>query len=78
MADNSCETEALLRRAREGGSDALGELILRYSGRLRAMVDLLAACPRLEVRVVSGLRPGAVRAALAGDDAAGGTVLRSV
>ena len=40
MADNSCDTEALLRRAREGGSDALGELILRYSGRLRAMVDL--------------------------------------
>ncbi len=47
MESNSRETEALIRSAREGGSEALGQLLVRYAGRLRSMLSL-----RLDRRLV--------------------------
>ncbi len=46
-------------------------------GKVRAMLDLLDVVPDVEVRILSGLRPGAVAAALAGQAQAGGTVIRA-
>jgi RNA polymerase sigma-70 factor, ECF subfamily len=47
MDANSRETEALIQSAREGGSEELGRLLVRYAGRLRSMVSL-----RLDRRLV--------------------------
>jgi isopentenyl phosphate kinase len=61
-------------RASLGGShgvDVTGGML----SKVEEMVRLVLAYPRLEVRLISGLRRGAVRAALAGDEAAGGTVI---
>jgi hypothetical protein len=41
------------------------------------MLALAGELPGIEIRLVSGLRPGAVAAALAGDPAAGGTLIRA-
>jgi len=40
MISDSGETDVLLRRAREGEAEALGDLLRRYSGRLERMVRL--------------------------------------
>jgi isopentenyl phosphate kinase len=45
------------------------------AAKVRTMLDLVADRPRTEVRIVSGLRPGAVAAALTGEPEAGGTLL---
>ncbi len=44
------------------------------AAKVRAMLDLVQAYPDLTVRLVSGLRPGAIRAALLGTDT-GGTLV---
>ncbi len=43
------------------------------ASKLASMLDLVAEQPELEVRILSGLRPGALIAALRDDPAAGGT-----
>ena len=63
-------------RASLGGShgvDVTGGMLSKVT----EMVQLVTAYPGLEVRIVSGLRHGAVRSALLGWDAAGGTVIRA-
>ncbi len=40
MVSNSSETEGLLRRARGEEKEALGDLLMRYAGRLRSVVSL--------------------------------------
>lgn len=60
-----------LRGARFGASDVTGGMATKVG----IMLDLLATMPEVEVRIVSGLRPGAVAAALAGSATAGGTRL---
>jgi hypothetical protein len=47
------------------------------AGKVTAMLALVEQAPGFEVRVLSGLRPGAVRAALDGLPTAGGTLLRA-
>lgn len=59
--------------ARGGAMDVTGGM----ASKVASMLALVARRPGLEVRIVSGLRPGAVAAALAGDAAAGGTVIRA-
>lgn len=61
-----------LAAPRDGVVDLTGGM----ASKLRLMLDLAARLPRLEIRILSGLRPGAVAAALAGDPAAGGTLIR--
>lgn len=61
-----------LAASRAGVVDLTGGM----ASKLRLMLDLAAQLPRLDIRIVSGLRPGAVAAALAGDPAAGGTLIR--
>jgi isopentenyl phosphate kinase len=58
--------------ARGGAPDVTGGM----ASKVASMLALVARRPGLEVRIVSGLRPGAVAAALAGDGGAGGTVIR--
>jgi len=63
-------------RASLGGShgvDVTGGML----SKVEEMVRLVTAHPNLEVRIVSGLRRGAVHAALVGHEAAGGTVIRA-
>ena len=63
-------------RASLGGShgvDVTGGMLSKVT----EMVQLVTAYPGLEVRIVSGLRHGAVQAALLGWDDAGGTVIRA-
>ena len=60
-----------LGASRQGVVDVTGGM----ASKVRQMLDLAAALPQLQIRVLSGLRPGAVAAALAGDDTAGGTVI---
>ncbi|MBK7782016.1 MAG: hypothetical protein IPJ58_14860 [Ardenticatenia bacterium] len=60
-----------LGAARPGVVDVTGGM----ASKVRQMLDLAAALPQLEIRILSGLRPGAVAAALVGDPAAGGTVI---
>ncbi len=63
-------------RASLGGShgvDVTGGMLSKVT----EMVQLVTAYPGLEVRIVSGLRHGAVQAALLGWDAAGGTIIRA-
>lgn len=55
--------------ARRGVTDVTGGM----AGKLRSLFELLSERPTLEVRIVSGLRAGAVAAALAGEEKAGGT-----
>jgi len=57
--------------ARPGTTDVTGGM----AGKVMAMLDLVARHPGLEVRIVSGLRPGAIAAALGGGADAGGTRL---
>ncbi len=47
------------------------------ASKVALMVAAVEAQPELEVRILSGLRPGAVVAALRGDPEAGGTLIRS-
>lgn len=63
-------------RASLGGShgvDVTGGML----SKVEEMAGLVTTHPQLEVRLVSGLRRGAVWAALVGHEAAGGTVIRS-
>jgi isopentenyl phosphate kinase len=62
-----------LAGARAAVSDVTGGM----GSKVRTMFDLVLAVPDVEVRIVSGLRAGAVRAALEGDPGAGGTVIRA-
>lgn len=62
-----------LGRARPGAVDVTGGM----AAKVLAMLDLVARRPALEVRIVSGLRPGAVMAALEGRPEAGGTRIRA-
>jgi isopentenyl phosphate kinase len=55
------------------GVDVTGGMLSKVT----EMVQLVAAYPGLEVRLVSGLRAGAVHDALLGRDDAGGTTIRS-
>lgn len=64
---------AFLDGAREGVTDVTGGM----ASKVALMLDLVARRPDIEVRIVSGLREGAVAAALAGGEAAGGTVIRA-
>lgn len=57
--------------AREGTADVTGGMASKVAN----LLDLVESMPGLEVRIVSGLRPGAVAAALEGADGAGGTVV---
>lgn len=57
--------------ARAGTADVTGGMASKVAN----LLDLAEAAPGLEVRIVSGLRPGAVAAALAGGAGAGGTVI---
>jgi len=59
--------------ARSGVSDVTGGMASKVLG----MIDLVTRHPKVEVLIVSGLRHGAVMAALEGDVAAGGTVVRA-
>jgi len=59
--------------ARAGTPDVSGGM----SSKVLGMLDLVARRPETEVRILSGLRPGAVAAALAGEAAAGGTLIRA-
>jgi isopentenyl phosphate kinase len=56
-----------------GATDVSGGMAAKVAW----MVALVAAQPQVEVRILSGLRPGAVASALAGDPAAGGTMIRA-
>jgi len=64
---------AQLRGARAGVTDVTGGMLSKVSW----MLDLAEAFPGLEIRIISGLRPGAVAAALAGDPDMGGTLIRA-
>jgi hypothetical protein len=44
--------------------------------KVELMVDLVRELPGLEVRLVSGERPGALQATLLGSQSAGGTLIR--
>ena len=55
------------------GVDVTGGMLSKVT----EMVQLVSAYPGLEVRIVSGLRRGAVQAAMLGWDTAGGTVIRA-
>ncbi len=63
--------EAMLGGARSGTVDVTGGM----ASKVRVMLDLVARQPDLDVRIVSGLRPGAVSAALSATPTAGGTRL---
>lgn len=54
------------------GVDVTGGML----SKVQAMCQLVATLPNLEVRLVSGLRAGAIRAALLDEPTAGGTVIR--
>lgn len=64
---------AALSGARAGVVDVTGGM----ASKVGAMLDAVQRHPGLVVHIVSGLRPGAVAAALAGDRAAGGTTIRA-
>jgi len=57
--------------ARPGAVDVTGGMASKVDN----LLALAMALPALEIRIVSGLRAGAVVAALAGEDEAGGTVV---
>jgi isopentenyl phosphate kinase len=59
--------------ARPGATDVTGGM----GSKVQLMLGLVTTHPALEVRIVSGLRPGAVEAALGGAPQAGGTVIRA-
>ena len=63
---------ASLGASRPGATDVTGGMATK----VHLMLRLVERCPDIEVRIVSGFRPGAVAAALAGDATAGGTVIR--
>ena len=68
------EAEALaggLGGVRRDATDVSGGM----ASKVTLMLAAAAAAPDMEVRIVSGLRPGAVAAALAGDPDAGGTLV---
>lgn len=67
--DDWPELAPRLAGTRPGVVDLTGGM----ASKLRLMLDLAARLPRMEIRILSGLRPGAVAAALAGDPDAGGT-----
>lgn len=58
--------------ARGGAPDVTGGM----ASKVASMLALVALGQVVEVRIISGLRPGAVAAALAGEAGAGGTVIR--
>ena len=60
-----------LSGSRPGTTDVTGGM----SGKVRAMLDLVERLPELQIRVLSGLREGAVASALADRDGAGGTLI---
>jgi isopentenyl phosphate kinase len=62
-----------LGAARAGTVDVTGGMAQKVA----SMLALAGELPGIEIRLVSGLRPGAVAAALAGDPAAGGTLIRA-
>jgi isopentenyl phosphate kinase len=62
-----------LSGARAGVVDVTGGM----ASKVTLMLDLVQALPGLEVRVLSGLRPGAVVAALDGAPGAGGTLIHA-
>jgi isopentenyl phosphate kinase len=68
---DSPDLAAMLGGARPGVVDVTGGM----AGKVAAMLDLVARQPDLDVRIVSGLRPGAIAAALNGAATAGGTRL---
>ncbi|MEA3337802.1 MAG: isopentenyl phosphate kinase [Chloroflexota bacterium] len=55
------------------GVDVTGGML----SKVEEMCHLVSDHPGLEVRLVSGLRPGAVRAALLAEEGSGGTLIRS-
>jgi isopentenyl phosphate kinase len=69
-ADDNSELGAQLG-TRPGAVDVTGGM----ASKVRLMQRLVRSVPDTEVRVLSGLRAGAVRAALAGDPCAGGTLI---
>lgn len=69
-SDRGALSEAL-SGARAGATDVTGGM----ASKVAWMLDLVEARPGLEVRILSGLRPGAVAAALAGAPEAGGTLI---
>lgn len=74
--DASGHVDELIGRAgaRRGATDVTGGM----AGKLRLMIQLARDLPGLEIRVLSGLRPGAVAAGLSGDAGAGGTVIAAL
>ena len=58
-----------LGKARSGAVDVTGGM----ASKVGLLLDLVQRQPKLEIRIVSGLREGAVLAALKGDPDAGGT-----
>lgn len=60
-----------LGEARAGATDVTGGMASKVAG----MLALLDRQPEIDIRIVSGLRPGAVAAALSGRPDAGGTRL---
>jgi isopentenyl phosphate kinase len=70
---NGPELLERLGGARSGTVDVTGGMATKVA----SMLDLVAEQPEIEVRILSGLRPGAVLAALQGRADAGGTVLRA-
>jgi isopentenyl phosphate kinase len=58
-----------------GVDDAATDVTGGMRSKVETMLGLVGRLPGLEVRIVSGLRPGAIAAALAGEPDAGGTVI---
>ena len=63
--------EPRLTAARAGVVDVTGGM----ASKVRQMLALADDLPQMEIRILSGLRPGAVAAALQGDPEAGGTLI---
>ncbi len=68
---------AWLGEATAAPPEDLADVTGSMAGKVRAMLELVERVPDAEVRILSGLRPGAVAAALVDDPDAGGTVIRA-
>jgi isopentenyl phosphate kinase len=62
-----------LSGTRPGATDVTGGM----GSKVELMLKIVERHPELQVRIVSGLIPGTVLAALLGDDSSGGTTIRS-
>jgi isopentenyl phosphate kinase len=56
------------------GTDVTGGM----AGKVRSMLDLVSAQPRMQIRILSGLEPGYVERALLTPQSASGTVIRNI